>query len=55
MEKSIERSDDEEEDSAPALDEDLLNYSNDEEKSEEGYVNDDAVNIKKVVPSKLKW
>ena len=58
MEKSIERSDDEEEDCAPAINEDLINYSNDEEKSEERYVNDDvsvAVNIRKVVPPKLKW
>ena len=34
MEKYIEICDDEEEDSASAIDEDLLNYSDDEEKSE---------------------
>ena len=57
MEKYIKWSDDEEKDSAPAFDEDLLNYSDDEENCEEGYLNDDvssAVNIKKVVSLKLK-
>ena len=34
MEKSVERSVDEEGDSAPATNENLLNYSDDEEKSE---------------------
>ena len=45
-------------DSAPAIDDDLQNYLDDEEKNEEGYMNDDAssaVNMRKVVPSKLKW
>ena len=58
MEKSIERSDDEEEDCAPAINEDLINYSNDEEKSEGGYMNDNvssAVNKRKVMPPKVKW
>ena len=58
MEECIKRSADEEEDSVPAVDEDLLNYTDDEEKSEEGDVNDDVpsvVNIRKVVTPKLKW
>ena len=58
MEKSVERSVDEKEDPAPAIDEDLSNYSDDEDKSEEVYVNDDvssAVNIRKVMSSNLKW
>ena len=40
--------------SAPAIDEDLLNYSDDKE----GYVKDvvsSTVNIRKIVPPKLKW
>ena len=48
MEKCIKRSDNEE----------LLNYSNDEEKSEGGYMNDNvssAVNKRKVMPPKVKW